>query len=116
MTTTEQLIFVCEKLLGWKYLPSSQDGELEPCYKWMSPAGIHAVGQFHDSLPPLTLDLIWECEEKLDDVQQRKYAMIVHKRVNAGDTFGRGLNYFRVKHATKEECLAALVETIKGTQ
>jgi len=105
MTTTEQLIFVCEKLLGWTDVVITPDGIL---------VGFNPNGEkgFRTSLPPLTFDLVYECEEKLNDVQQRKYAMSLHESTNAGETFGRGLNYFRILHATKEQRLAALVATI----
>lgn len=48
MKNMRSLRAVAAEALGWRYLPSSQDGELEPNYKWLSPEGT-----WHDSLPLL---------------------------------------------------------------
>ena len=38
---------------------------------------------------------------------------LVHEITNAGDTFGRGHNYFTILHAIAEQRLTALYRTIK---
>lgn len=100
MTTDEQRIFVCEKLFGIKTPKPDQIAEGYSFQDWV------------DDLPPLTLDWLHECEKRLPIDSQASYAC----RLISGRWLPEtGKQVFRIAHATAEQRLAALVETIKST-
>lgn len=76
-------------------------------------------GQFP---PPLTLDLMWECEAVLEKIglYPEHYAaklmetMPRRKTTMSGQRTSHMSHYFDLIHATAEQRLAALVETIGG--
>ncbi len=115
MTTDEQLVLICEKLLGWKNCRF--DGESR-CGN-----APDAFGSWRQ-LPPLTLDLVHECETVLQTmgIYPEHYAaklmeMVPRRKTTvSGQRTSHMSHYFDLIHATKEQRLEALVETIKGTQ
>jgi len=128
-TINEMRLAICE-WMGWKWykFPYSGSSGLE-FYQIISPhqdiewierqKGTKSIRpsswlcEIQGNIPNLTLDWLHECEKRLNNVQQRKYAMLVHEITKAGDTFGRGHNYFTILHATAEQRLTALYRTIK---
>ena len=115
LTQQDQLILVCEKLLGWRRCETSGS----EC--WIAPDGNHTTNG-RTTLPPLTLDLTWECEEKLSKEEftykdgfiwsQRCEYMSQLERIVVKESDHIQCN-FEFYHASKEQRLAALVETIK---
>jgi hypothetical protein len=121
MTTTEQHIFVCEKLLGWTQIRMAVRGSGAPERK-PSPHGIPPGKNYEAPLPSLTLDLIWACEEKLDNEknllkdeegfqsQRNLYRENLEHMIEP--TCAEEDIYWHTVHATKEQRLAALAQTI----
>jgi len=120
MTLDEQLVLVCEKLLGWKPFKVRIDDEWSPNdgeYRtwWKDSCGLESP------LPPLTLDLMWECEMQAMELWgfgfQATYLLHLQNEV---ERMRRDLNHEQISVwmmcATKEQRLTALVETIKGTR
>jgi hypothetical protein len=120
-----QRSFVCEKLLGWKRGIHEEQSFADPSKTIKSERWISPNGMAERKLPPLTLDLIWECEEKLkergDYQLLNRYAGILHDLLEDA-VFNRELAQdsncipdvygFEWIHASKEQRLAALVETL----
>jgi len=103
MTPLSQLIFVCEKLLGWKNCRF--DGEL-PCGN-----APDAFGSWRQ-LPPLTLDLVHECALALKSGKLLNEPMYYSSYLDGlKDNYG---DY--AIDATAEQRMSAIIETIKGTQ
>jgi len=112
--TNETRIAFAERR-GWKYLPSSQDGELEPCYKWMSPAGIHAVGQFHhDSLPPLTFDDVHTALMGMSDEEWREFAGLLLDRLAYANEYGEVMTVILVLKTPLATLVECFLEATKG--
>jgi|SRR6266436_5958113 len=99
MTLDEQLVLVCEKLLGWIFGVSYNEF-------WRK------GHETFTKLPPLTLDLVHECEQKLNADQRVQYYYNLLKVITGGYT--RTETDFAFLCATAEQRLAALVETIGG--
>jgi len=124
MTTQSQLILICEKLLGWKFRYSYKDSRYLKFDKtriqaWHSPLGVRHGSHTSDpngALPPLTLDLIWDCEERLTIPQSIEYEKQLEKAVNGNFIHGETCLIVPSWHATAEQRLAALVETIGGAK
>lgn len=101
--------------------------EIDQSPQWMVPADMtekpctmeYMENEFY--LPKLTLDLMWECEEKLSKEEftdklgfiwsQRCEYMSQLERIVIRDSNKIKCN-FEFYHATKEQRLAALVQTI----
>jgi hypothetical protein len=85
MTQQEQLILVCEKLLGWKPNPYV--------------------------LPPLTLDLMWEIIGKLTPRQLHRFCVIIGLKTmpNGWQDWRDTSALFTL---TKEQILNSVVEAI----
>jgi len=109
MTIQSQLIFVCEKLLGWKNCRF--DGE-SPCGN-----APDAFGSWRQ-LPPLTFDLVHEFWLKLKPEQKRAFFDYLYEGTKSDEE--TEAEYWSVmiviQDSPLEQRLAALVETIKGTQ
>lgn len=116
MTTQSQLILVCEKLLGWRYKESSDKKHGD--FSWYSPQGFEMQGE----PPPLTLDLMHECWLKLTPEQKKEclwhlWNIVTNELATAPKSeflsWGTGA-VINLEDSTKEQRLAALVETIGG--
>jgi hypothetical protein len=102
MSIDDQRIFVCEKLLGWKYEDSSITafGVEQPLKAWHFNGVKQSLG-----IPPLTLDWLWECAKALPKDKMTEYH--THLYNDCG-----GMS--NAIEATAEQRLAALVQTIGG--
>jgi len=108
MTVQEQLILVCEKLLGWKHFNRYLGSDKVETGIWK---GFDEYGKLSE-LPPLTLDLMWECEKRLAHLYPNYVQELFKLAPNDPDLDPRTL--WPLIHATAEQRLAALVETIGG--
>lgn len=116
MTNDEQRIFVCE-WMGWDFDPIEARG-------WESQISNHCwcknpdtsklVIKFGTGFPPLTLDWLHTCEEKLhpnrelSEMYVGRLKDLVYRTKHSGCSID-----FALLNATAEQRLAALVETIK---
>lgn len=108
MTTDEQRIFVCERLFGIKPPEPHQIAEGYSFQDWV------------DDLPPLTLDWLHACENKLSNLDHQKFCLFLHKQV-MGTLDNFDVNgtcnlecISRAVNASAEQRLSALVETIQA--
>lgn len=138
----KQLMLVCEKLLGWKWYrhPSANSlknphyrflahqvcHEIDQAPQWMIPADMtekpcsleYMENEFF--FPKLTLDLMWECQQKLSGRQWNEYCIRLERTGEAPDNWEK-INpsvviSAKLVNATAEQRLAALVATIGGME
>lgn len=100
MTTDDQRIFVCEKLLKMDVKVCAIHRSRECCGR---------------TLPKLTLDWIFDCEERLAHLYP-KYLEELFKLAPTDDPDLDPRTLWPLIHTTKEQRLAALVETLKQSQ
>lgn len=127
MTIDEQRIFVVEKLLGWTHESAGKDSFNVPY-----PQFWRKEHETFTSLPPLTLDWLHVCEMQLMRLGIKGHEYILHLWEITGLQKNNGfllplpndvpeINLMIEKiwqlwvSASKEQRLAALVETLKGS-
>jgi hypothetical protein len=93
----------------WKECGITTFGADQPEQCWHTPEG-----KWPANLPPLTLDWLHECEEKLSGVQYGKYCTCLLSVFYSShnDVASLIMQYRGAMHATKEQRLEALCRTL----
>lgn len=101
----EMRIAVCEKLLRWR--------TCQICVEPYPPMGINPLNKEMESIPPLTLDWLSECEDKLGENWDTYHGLLW---LSVGKSCEERLLNTQVRRlicATAEQRLRALYQTIK---
>jgi len=109
MTPTEQEMYMAVlEWMGWTH-PTRAECTRDPVHKWRSPVD----GCCYDEPPPLTLDWLWACREKLSRGQRYKYLEILDSVVPLVDE-DQNASYtdWHLIQVTKEQHLEAITRIV----